>query len=31
MYDLLRLMVNEEGLDLFSHRGFPPAIKIDAR
>ena len=29
--DLLRLMVNKKGSDLFLTAGFPPAIKIDGR
>ncbi|MEW5887713.1 MAG: PilT/PilU family type 4a pilus ATPase [Pseudomonadota bacterium] len=31
MYDLLRLMVQKKGSDLFITAGFPPAIKIDGR
>ncbi len=29
MYDLLRLMLQKNGSDLFINAGFPPAIKID--
>jgi twitching motility protein PilU len=31
MFDLLRLMVNKGGSDLFITAGFPPAIKIDGK
>jgi twitching motility protein PilU len=31
MYDLLRLMVQKKGSDLFITVGFPPAIKIDGK
>jgi twitching motility protein PilU len=31
MHDLLRLMVQKNGSDLFITAGFPPAIKIDGR
>ena len=31
MHDLLRLMVQKNGSDLFITSGFPPAIKIDGR
>jgi len=31
MYDLLRLMVQKKGSDLFITAGFPPAIKIDGK
>ncbi len=31
MHDLLRLMVNKKGSDLFITSGFPPAIKIDGK
>jgi twitching motility protein PilU len=31
MFDLLRLMVNKNGSDLFITAGFPPAIKIDGK
>jgi twitching motility protein PilU len=31
MYDLLRLMVQKKGSDLFITAGFPPAIKVDGR
>jgi twitching motility protein PilU len=31
MYDLLRLMVEKKGSDLFITAGFPPAIKIDGK
>ncbi|TWI63594.1 twitching motility protein PilU [Pseudoduganella lurida] len=31
MFDLLRLMVNKKGSDLFVTAGFPPAIKIDGK
>jgi twitching motility protein PilU len=31
MYDLLRLMAQKKGSDLFITAGFPPAIKIDGR
>jgi len=31
MYDLLRLMLQKKGSDLFITVGFPPAIKIDGR
>jgi twitching motility protein PilU len=31
MHDLLRLMVQKKGSDLFINAGFPPAIKIDGR
>jgi twitching motility protein PilU len=31
MFDLLRLMVNKGGSDLFITAGFPPAMKIDGR
>ncbi|QJD99288.1 PilT/PilU family type 4a pilus ATPase [Massilia forsythiae] len=31
MFDLLRLMVNKGGSDLFITAGFPPAVKIDGR
>ncbi len=31
MHDLLRLMVQKNGSDLFISAGFPPAIKIDGR
>ena len=31
MHDLLRLMVQKKGSDLFITDGFPPAIKIDGR
>jgi twitching motility protein PilU len=31
MHDLLRLMLQKNGSDLFINAGFPPAIKIDGR
>ena len=31
MHDLLRLMLQKNGSDLFINSGFPPAIKIDGR
>ena len=31
MYDLLRLMVQKKGSDLFITAGFPPAIKVDGK
>ncbi|HMM53939.1 MAG TPA: PilT/PilU family type 4a pilus ATPase [Candidatus Desulfobacillus sp.] len=31
MHDLLRLMVQKKGSDLFITAGFPPAIKVDGR
>lgn len=31
MYDLLRLMVQKKGSDLFITSGFPPAIKVDGK
>ncbi|HRD32867.1 MAG TPA: PilT/PilU family type 4a pilus ATPase [Rhodocyclaceae bacterium] len=31
MHDLLRLMVQKNGSDLFISAGFPPAIKVDGR
>lgn len=31
MHDLLRLMVQKNGSDLFVSAGFPPAIKVDGR
>ena len=31
MYDLLRLMVQKKGSDLFIMAGFPPAIKVDGK
>ena len=31
MHDLLRLMLQKNGSDLFITTGFPPAIKIDGR
>ena len=31
MYDLLRLMVQKKGCDLFITAGFPPAIKVDGK
>jgi len=31
MHDLLRLMVQKKGSDLFITAGFPPAIKIDGK
>ncbi len=31
MYDLLRLMVQKKGSDLFVTAGFPPAIKVDGK
>ncbi|MCG2585380.1 PilT/PilU family type 4a pilus ATPase [Massilia sp. TS11] len=31
MFDLLRLMLNKGGSDLFINAGFPPAIKIDGK
>ncbi|MFN3987033.1 MAG: PilT/PilU family type 4a pilus ATPase [Rhodocyclaceae bacterium] len=31
MHDLLRLMVQKNGSDLFISSGFPPAIKVDGR
>src|SRR5690606_35180108 len=31
MHDLLRLMLQKNGSDLFSTTGFPPAIKIDGK
>ena len=31
MHDLLRLMLQKNGSDLFITTGFPPAIKIDGK
>src|SRR4030066_1377996 len=31
MYDLLRLMAQKKGSDLFITAGFPPAIKVDGK
>jgi len=31
MHDLLRLMLQKNGSDLFITAGFPPAIKVDGR
>ena len=31
MYDLLRLMAQKRGSDLFITAGFPPAIKVDGK
>jgi twitching motility protein PilU len=31
MHDLLRLMLQKNGSDLFITAGFPPAIKIDGK